>query len=546
MKKLTKFVAAGLATTVLLGAFGLTACDNGDGGNDNNDNSASDKVTISSATSYDFEKEYFYDDYNTSAANSSIDGESKVFDSKDNIVFESVTYDRLLDILESEGNYLILFGGAWCHNTRAAARYINKYAAQYNISTIYNYDFQLDGRELNSGNTYNSRVSDAAAGATKNAGQEYNYLYGELVNHYLTNVDDWVEVTSSASGAITYTNPHTDDLTNDATTTTVAKIQVPFLFLYNKDNTVKYEYDRTNHEVKTSSDGVSGTKYPIVYGFEEMIDHTVVNGTDKFYDGNSGLQTELTFNYEEKLDAFFKLVKDKTFAKYTDSDFIRYEYNAKSGKTLFAANDKINYHTLTYRQLTWLLKNEGNALILFGGSWCGNTQAVIATINDYAVANNVTVYNFDTKLYSPSTAVRTTSYGNAAHIRESNSTLTPLYANLINYYLTNIKTLYDKTAEESNKSISYTENGNTVKINKLQVPYFLAYNKDAKDDQGFAAPIVGYYEQMLVLNSTSDSYVYTAANYAAYKTGAKAVIQAYLTQLGTTTAAEITVDRSAS
>jgi hypothetical protein len=544
MKNINKFVASGLAAAFVLSSVALTACDNKDNDNNTDKDEGKSTVTVSSASNYDFEKEYFYSDYNDSASSSTIEGEAQVFDSKNNIVFESVTYDKLLDILESEGNYLILFGGAWCHNTRAAARYINQYANQYNITTIYNYDFQLDGRALNKSNDYNSRISDAAEGATKTAGQEYNYLYGELVNHYLTNVDDWVEVTSTASGAITYTNTHEADLTAGQTTTTVAKIQVPFLFLYNKDNTVKYEYDRTNHEVKASTDGVSGTKYPIVYGFEEMIDHTVVDGVDTFYDGNSNLKTELSFNYTDKLEGFFKLLKDKTFATFTDAEFVRYEYNAKSGETLFATTDKINYHVLTYRQLVWLLKQEGNALILFGGSWCGNTQAVIATINDYAVANDLVVYNFDTKLYS-SSDIRSLNFGGVAHIRESNSTLTPLYANLINYYLTNIVTLYDKNEEASYKSISYTENDETVKISKLQVPYFLAYNKDAKDSQGFAAPILGYYEQMLVLNKTKDSYVYTSTNYATYKAGAKAVIQSYLSSVGSDTAKEITVDRSA-
>jgi hypothetical protein len=55
---------------------------------------------------------------------------------------------------------------------------------------------------------------------------------------------------------------------------------------------------------------------------------------------------------------------------------------------------------------------------------------------------------------------------------------------------------------------------------------------------------VGYYEQMLVLNSQSGSYVYNAENYAQYKAGAKAVIQSYLTAAGKGEAKDITIDRS--
>ena len=65
---------------------------------------------------------------------------------------------------------------------------------------------------------------------------------------------------------------------------------------------------------------------------------------------------------------------------------------------MFAEDDRINIQTLTYRQLGWLLRQNGNYLILFGGTWCGNTQTVIDIINDYAVENDLTVYNFDTKL----------------------------------------------------------------------------------------------------------------------------------------------------
>lgn len=561
MKKFTK-IATLLTTATLLASTALfAACDDQNKPKPNDGNEQTAYAKGLSDRTYEFEKEYFYDDYNTEAKNSSIEGEATVFDTKDDIVFEAITYDRLLDILESEGNYLLFFGGAWCHNTRAAARYVNQYANEYGITAIYNYDFQLDGRALNKGDTYNSRVSDEAAGATPTAGQKYNYLYGELINHYLTNADDWVEVPSTANNAITYTNEKHDEIAKK-----VGKIQVPFLFLYNKDNTEKYEYDREKHEVVKSTDGEEGQKYPIVYGFEEMIDHTVADGKDKFYDGNSGLKKELTYNYAEKLDAFFKLVNQKELSAFTDADYIRYEYNTRIkadtinngyDKNAFEEDEKINYHTLTYRQFIWLLKQEGNSLVLFAGSWCSNTQGIIRTVNDYAVENNVTVYTFDTKLYTGLFSARTIDYGATgsdqsleAHIRESNDPLTPLYANLINNYLTNIVTLYDKTKE--GQYIEYTEGNEKVHINKLQVPYLLAYNKDHKDKDGFSAPITGYHEQMVWIvpeikygDSTREvPYIYAPDTYAEYKAGVKSVIQAYGDIVGGITAKDITVDRT--
>lgn len=44
------------------------------------------------------------------------------FEDKD-IVFQDITYDQLIDILGSEGNYMIQLSGSWCHNSRAEPVY---------------------------------------------------------------------------------------------------------------------------------------------------------------------------------------------------------------------------------------------------------------------------------------------------------------------------------------------------------------------------------------------------------------------------------------
>ena len=471
-----------------------------------------------SALSYDFEKEYFYDDYNTkSLADTNRQG-IKTFESKDNIVFDAVTYEELINILESEGNFLILFGGSWCHNTRAAAPYINDFANQYGINKIYNFDFYLDGQNSSS----HVRVTNPADESRITPGSQFNHIYGELVSRYLTNLDDYVEYTSAhETSSLTYSRI-TDKKTKTTEATTVAKLQVPFFFLYNKDNTVN-----------NAGESEEGTKYPIVTGFEEMVDLDAGG----VYIKENGVKKYITNEYKGRLKNVFDYIDNNniTLTNYTDADYIRTVYNTKAKTEIFADNAQINYQVLTYRQLTWLLEQEGNSIILLGGTWCGNTQASIKTFNDYAVANNVRIYNFDTKLDSGYAA---SNWGYSdLHIRDTNNAFVRLYTDLVEKYFTNLITLYDG---KLNNYIKYTdENGEEVAVQKLQVPYLLSYDKDAVDEDDFEAPITAYYEEMLSLNSSSKTYVYSETYYPSIKSNTKNVIATYLNRVGITEVNEI-------
>lgn len=494
-----------LLTILSTGVLALAACSN-------KGKETKKVVPGADEETYSLEQEYFYQAYNEkSLADTSRQG-IETFVSKD-IVFDAVTYEELVDIFESEGNYLILFGGSWCHNTRAAAAYINEYAHEYNIDTIYNFDFYLDG-ESTSTHIRNTNQSDP----TKvTAGVEYNYLYGELVSRYLTNLDDYVEYKSTTSSALTYTNSEGIDVT-------VAKAQVPFLFLYNKDNTV-------NNASSSTAGEYADSKYPIVYGFEEMVDRDA-DGVYVYERNTSGERVKkyITDEYKGRLKNIFEYIdsNDITLSDYNDSLYYKHLYNQKSSKTIFAENEEINLSVLTYHQLVWTLKSEGDYLIYLGGSWCPNTQASIKTTNDYAVKNDVTIYNFDTKLDS-GYAKKYWGYSKDAHIRDTSNSFVRLYTNLIELYLPNIETLYDVNAEESYKSIQYTnDEGQVVKVKKLQVPYLLAYNKDNLDADGFKAPVYASYEEMLTLNEGASDYVYSETNYASIKSNTGNVVGKYL------------------
>lgn len=67
----------------------------------------------------------------------------KYLDDKEN-VFESLTYGELLGFLDSEGTYIIYFGGSWCPNCQAAVPFINEVAKKEKIIKVYNFDTRLD------------------------------------------------------------------------------------------------------------------------------------------------------------------------------------------------------------------------------------------------------------------------------------------------------------------------------------------------------------------------------------------------------------------
>ena len=431
-----------------------------------------------------------------------------------NSVYQSITWEEAVYLFQQEGNYLILLGGSWCGNTTSVIDYVNEAAKAAGVITVYNLDFRLDGA---TGDTHIRETNTSSK-----SGAAYNFLYGELVTRYLTNLNDWVEYTVDSDSALTYTNAEGNEVT-------VPKAQVPFLFIYNKDNTVN-----------NKGQSEEGKTYPIVYGFEKMVYRTedgegLVSYT---FEGETPVATPVTDYPEQLNDAIFSHIGTGegqiTLSSFTDADYIRLAYNERSGKTIFEEDDQINIKTVTYKQFNWLLQQEGNYLLLLGGAWCGNTQAVISIINDYAVANDVTVYNFDTKL-DGGYAKKYWGYSGDVHIRDSKNVFANLYVDLVNTYFDNIETEY--TVESGNYIyyLSDPEDESTEVIaNKLQVPYFLAYNKDTVDNDGHDTPILSYVEKMYVLDETKESYINSDANYADYTAAAFNVITAYAEKTGIT------------
>lgn len=398
-------------------------------------------------------------------------------------VFKTATYEDIVHLFESPGTYAVLVGGAWDEHTQADIGFINEAAKEYGISTIYNFDTRLDGDTL--------QIAD-----TNNA---FAYKYVDLINKYLTNLNLYDKNDPA----------HNVSYTKNGTTFSANKIEAPFLFVYNKDH-------------KDSQ----GNSAPIVSYLNESKSWSQLQS-------NGGLDPVKVNAYKDQVRAVFS-----ASAKYdtiNESDYIKAAFNRNyegenPGKpTIFTAADgDVIYEHVTYHQLKQILSSDGNYAILFGGSWCPNTQAVIKYINEKAKQNHISkIYLWDTKLDSGVTVgFPANNSGNAAkdgnphtndelQVRTTNHPYAKLYVDLVNTYLTNIKTQNNTAASPT--TISYVDpNGVTVKGDRLQVPYFFTYNKDNKNADGQKAPILGHIELMYSWTNIQPDYVSNG-----YETGAR-------------------------
>lgn len=55
-------------------------------------------------------------------------------------VFKSVTYDKMMQLIDKFKTGIIYIGGAWCKNCQAVVHIINRVAKKNKIKTVYNYD----------------------------------------------------------------------------------------------------------------------------------------------------------------------------------------------------------------------------------------------------------------------------------------------------------------------------------------------------------------------------------------------------------------------
>lgn len=145
---------------------------------------------------------------------------------------KQITYPELihlLDVKDADKSFVVLFGGTWCHNTRAVLKHVNQQAQENGVTTVYNLDLVLDGGTTNgtNGGTNPIHVRDNAnSGATTNF--RPSYLYGDVVRKYLKNLI--TEYDPNTGSRVSYYPG--GDLT--AFPDVVRKLQVPFLINYER------------------------------------------------------------------------------------------------------------------------------------------------------------------------------------------------------------------------------------------------------------------------------------------------------------------------
>lgn len=135
-------------------------------------------------------------------------------------VLKSITYPELVELLETPGDHTILFGGTWCHNTRAVAHEINDKAIEAGIDTVYVFDLRLDSQYV--GNRLHIRDN-----ADKTP---LSYLYGDLVSQYLPGLRTQYQLTSENAGHKVSFYPGGD---SSQALSIAPKLQVPYLVQYN-------------------------------------------------------------------------------------------------------------------------------------------------------------------------------------------------------------------------------------------------------------------------------------------------------------------------
>jgi thiol-disulfide isomerase/thioredoxin len=208
-----------------------------------------------------------------------------------------------------------------------------------------------------------------------------------------------------------------------------------------------------------------------------------------------------TAGFDKKIRDVFDVISDdsggKKVAAYDEVsgfDYCVSVYNTQAGAAIFTPSDgDVALKPVPYYELTDILESPGTRAFLFGGPWCKNTRAAIKFINEYAKKYNVdTVYTWDIRLDS-----------DTLEIRETGSPYANLYVDLVNNYLTNIETAYDKNDNNAAHNVKYGQNT----VNKLQVPFLFVYNKDNKDGNGNPAPILGSVEEMFEWEDIQPDYI---------------------------------------
>lgn len=378
-----------------------------------------------------------------------------IADSYDNIqtghVFESVTQERLLDILSSKGNYYIVFGSPKLTTTQSILSSINEQAKKDGIKKIYHFDPFIDGYQIDI--TKSDTVFKTANGTS--------------VYELWLKIVDLLQSNQLISG---YTS--SDTLLFSFSNQRNPKIQASFQLT---EGVTFDEKIATESIAKVFREGVSkGKVVPSSVRSDFAFFKRVYNASATYFNYNNGTPDPQGNRTGEAVTEIF-----------TDAD--------EAGFAL---------HQVNFVELINLLNSPGDYFIFFGASWCHNTQAIIGSVSKKAKEYGYDkVYVYDTTIGNQLTfgkgvdsdkVISATSAFNSrnnVNLTTGNGNISYLYGELVKY-LGNFTT---ENSSKKNNSIAFYPNGdlngtatstapwetgNATNAIRLQLPFLIGYNKD--------------------------------------------------------------------
>ncbi len=483
----------------------------------------------------DMAKEYMFSAYPyLQKVNSPIYG----VDRADEVRIKPICFDNLCYLLHADGTHVILFGGTWSEKTQGVIDRINFYAGKYGVDTVYTFDFRVDGEtedtdfkvDITKQDTYDGPGKKDPVGLA-----DCNYVYGELVTRHLTNLNDWVQDKVGTENDITWLDLYQDSVT-------VPNLREPFIFVFNKKNTID-----------NSGAGVKREYYPIVSAIE-IGDHRGMDG--KMYKDEECTLPDDEFDARLK-EMIFEKIGEEGVSSYTDAEYMydafRINERGHAFKTedCFKKDETINIQPICLAQLRFMLEQNGTYMILFAGAWCANSQAGVATVNDYAVANDVLVYMFDNRIDGKH-PIDFWKYPRLHEMKLTHPALQKYDFEIWEKRLPGAPVLLSlggpdrPWAQKSVFAQNYVdEEGVTHSILPIDMPYLVACDMAAVNSEGISKPILAAFNHGgIELINCKSTFVYSRPRYNLYKAGVYYVFDAYCNDLGKEVK-DITIDRTA-
>lgn len=378
-----------------------------------------------------------------------------IADSYDNItsghVFESVTQERLLDILSSKGNYYIIFGSPKLTTSQTVLSTVNAQAKKDGITKIYHFDPYIDGYQID---------------ITK-SDTPFKTANGTSVNELWKRITDLLPSEEAIAG---YTSGDT------------------LLFSYNNEGTPKIKASYSLKDIEGFNAKAAAADIAKVFR----------DGDSKGSVVPSAIRTDFEF---------FKRVFNASATYFNYNNGVPDPLGNRTGAAateIFTDADKQGFalHQVNFAELINLLNSPGDHIIFFGASWCHNTQAIIGSVAAKAKQYGYQkIYVYDTTLGNQLTfgtgadINKVTASSSAFNSRNNvdtatgNGNVSYLYGELVKYF-GNFTT---ENNSKQNNSISFYPNGDLtgavtstapwlsgtgLNAIRLQLPFLISYNKD--------------------------------------------------------------------